>query len=52
MLEKLHIDLTHTQRSASKSCKLPNKHVSENGSFKVLWKMKLQKKKALSDELG
>lgn len=35
MLEKLHIDLTHTQHSASKSSKLSNKHISENGGFKV-----------------
>jgi len=35
MLEKLHTDLTHSLHSASKPCKLPNKHVSENGGFKV-----------------
>lgn len=43
MVEKLHMDITHTQHFVSKSCKLLNKHISENGGFKVLWKMKLKK---------
>lgn len=55
MLEKLHIDLTYTQHSPSKSWKLLNKRVSENGGLKVLQKIKLEKKypnKPLTDELG
>lgn len=53
---KNNIDFAYTLHSASKSFKLPNKLVSENGGLKVLWKMKQNKKrktemKPLSDEI-
>lgn len=56
LCSKNNIDLAYTLHSASKSCKLPNKLVSENGGLKVLWKMKQNKKrktemKPLSDEI-